>query len=96
MDVKTPFLNGDLEEEIYILQPEGCITHGKENKVYKLNKSLYDLKQAPKQWHAKFDNVLFENGFLSIEVDKCVYTKYTGKECVIIALYVDDMLIFWH
>ena len=48
MDVKTTFLNGDLEEEIYMLQPEGCITHRQVNKVCKLNKSLYDLKQAPK------------------------------------------------
>ena len=46
------------------------------------------------KWHEKFDNVLLENGFLSVEVDKCVYKKCTGKVCVIIALYVDDMLIF--
>ena len=59
-----------------------------------MNKSLYGLKQAPKQWHEKFDNALLKNGFLSVEVDKCVYTKRTKKECVIIALYVDDMLIF--
>ena len=49
MDVKTAFLNGDLDEEIYMLQPEGCITPEKEYKVCKLNKSLYGLKQAPKQ-----------------------------------------------
>ena len=49
MDVKTTFLNGGLEDEIYMLQHEGCITHGQENKVCKLNKSLYGLKQAPKQ-----------------------------------------------
>ena len=49
VDVKTIFLNGDLEEEIYMLQPEGYITPGQENKVFKLNKSLYGLKQAPKQ-----------------------------------------------
>ena len=49
MHVKIAFLNGDLEEEIYMLQPEGHITPGKENKVFKLRKSLYDLKQAPKQ-----------------------------------------------
>ena len=48
MDVKTAFLNGDLDEEIYMLQSEGCITPGKEHKVFKLNKSLYGLKQAPK------------------------------------------------
>ena len=94
MDVKTTFLNGDLDEEIYMLQPEGCITPGKEHKVCKLNKSLFSLKQAPKQWNEKFDNALLKNGFLFVEVDKCVYIKCTGKECVIIALYVDDMLIF--
>ena len=79
MDVKTLFLNGDLEEEIYMLQPEGCITPGQENKVCKLNKSLYGLKQALKQWHEKFDNTLLKNGFLSIEVDKCVYVKCIEK-----------------
>ena len=49
MDVKTTFLNGELEEEIYIEQPEGFVVPGKENKVCKLNKSLYGLRQAPKQ-----------------------------------------------
>ena len=77
-----------------MLQPEGYITHKQENEVCKLNKSLYGLKQAPKQWHEQFDNVLLENGFLFFEVDKCVYTKCTGKECIIIAMYVDDMLLF--
>ena len=55
MDVKTAFLNGDLEEEIYLEQPEGFIVPGQEQKVCRLIKSLYGLKQAPKQWHAKFD-----------------------------------------
>ena len=94
MDVKTTFLNGDLEEEIYMLQSKGCITPGQENLVCKLNKSLYGLKQVPKKWHEKFDNALLKNGFLYVKVDKCVYTKCTEKECVIVALYVDDMLIF--
>ena len=94
MHVKIDFLNGDLEEEIYMLQPEGRITPGKENKVFKLRKSSYDLKQAPKQQHEKFDRALLNDGFLYVEVDKCVYTKCIDRECVIIALYVDDMLIF--
>ena len=55
MDVKTTFLNGDLEEEIYMEQPEGFIVSGQEKKVCKLVKSLYGLKQAPKKWHEKFD-----------------------------------------
>jgi hypothetical protein len=56
MDVKTAFLNGELDEEIYMDQPEGFIVDGQENKVCRLIKSLYGLKQAPKQWHEKFDN----------------------------------------
>ena len=53
MDVKTTFLNGELDEEIYMEQPEGFVVQGQENKVCKLVKSLYGLKQAPKQWHEK-------------------------------------------
>ncbi|GJR41665.1 zinc finger, CCHC-type containing protein [Tanacetum coccineum] len=95
MDVKTAFLNGDLEEEVYINQPQGFIMLGNENKVCKLIKSLYGLKQAPKQWHQKFDEVILSNGYLLNQADKCVYSKFdeTGKE-VIICLYVDNMLIF--
>ena len=94
MDVKITFFNGHLKEEIYILQPDGCITPGQENKVCKLCKSLYGSKRTPKQWHEKFDRALLNNKFLSIEVDKCVYTKFTDQECVIIAFYMDDILIF--
>ena len=58
MDVKTTFLNGDLDEEIYMDQPEGFVEFGQESKVCKLTKSLYDLKQAPKNWHKKFDSYM--------------------------------------
>ena len=60
MDVITAFLNGDLEEEIYMDQPEGFVEPGQESKVCKLTKSLYGLKQAPKQWHEKFDSCMIE------------------------------------
>ena len=76
MDVKTAFLNGDLEEEIYMEQPEGFVIHGQEEKVCKLDKSLYGLKQAPKQWHEKFDNLMLSNGFKVNESDKCIYYKF--------------------
>ena len=56
MDVKTVFLNSELNEEIYMEQPEGFIVKGQEYKVCKLIKSLYGLKRAPKQWHEKFDS----------------------------------------
>ncbi|GKA34493.1 zinc finger, CCHC-type containing protein [Tanacetum coccineum] len=95
MDVKTSFLNGDLDEEVYMKQPEGFVTPGNEHKVCKLVKSLYGLKQTPKQWHQKFDEVMLLSGFLLNQSNKCVYSKFdsSGKG-VIICLYVDDMLIF--
>ncbi|GKA17452.1 zinc finger, CCHC-type containing protein [Tanacetum coccineum] len=95
MDVKTTFLNGDLDEEVYMKQPEGFVMPGNEHKVCKLVKSLYGLKQAPKQWHQKFDEVVLSSGFLLNQSDKCVYSKFNRSgEGVIICLYVDDMLIF--
>ena len=95
MDVKTAFLNGELDEEVYMNQPQGFIMPGNENKVCKLIKSLYGLKQAPKQWNQKFDEVVLSSGYLLNQADKCVYSKFdeSGKG-VIICLYVDDMLIF--
>ena len=94
MDVKTAFLNGDLDEEIYMEQPEGFVLLGNEKKVCKLVKSLYGLKQAPKQWHEKFDNVILSHGFKHNNADKCIYSKFTNSFGVIICLYVDDLLIF--
>ncbi|GJR57097.1 zinc finger, CCHC-type containing protein [Tanacetum coccineum] len=61
MDVKTTFLNGELEEEVYMIQPQGFIMPVNENKMCKLVKYLYRLKQTPKQWHQKFDEVLINN-----------------------------------
>ncbi|KAJ9566099.1 hypothetical protein OSB04_002065 [Centaurea solstitialis] len=76
-------------------QPEGFVISGNENKVCKLVKSLFSLKQAPKQWHQKFDDVVLSNGFALNQADKCVYSKFdTSGKGVIICLYVDDMLIF--
>ena len=94
MDVKTTFLNGFLDEEVYMEQPEGFILPGQEKKVCKLIRSLYGLKQAPKQWHERFDNFVLSNGFKLSEADKCVYSKIIGNDSLILCLYVDDMLIF--
>ena len=94
MDVKTAFLNGELDEEIYMDQPDGFVVEGQEGKVCKLLKSLYGLKQAPKQWHEKFDKTMTSAGFVANEADKCVYYRYGGGEGVILCLYVDDILIF--
>ncbi|GJY60873.1 retrovirus-related pol polyprotein from transposon TNT 1-94 [Tanacetum coccineum] len=93
MDVKTAFLNGDLDEEVYMKQPEGFVLPGHENKVCKLKKSLYGLKQAPKQWHDKFDKSILSNGFTHNSSDRCIYSKFTKDYGVILCLYVDDILI---
>lgn len=70
------------------------IIPGQEHKVFKLTKSLYELKQAPKQWHEKFDKALLTHGFMINESDKCVYSECVDESCVIICLNVDDILNF--
>ena len=94
IDVKTAFLNGDMDEEIYMSQPEGCVVPSTEHKVCKLVKALYGLKQAPKQWHEKFDQVLVLNGYVINDLDKCIYFKsIDATTYMIICLYFDNMLI---
>ena len=93
IDLKIAFLNGELEEEIYMEQPEGFIVPGKEKKVCRLVKSLYGLKQILKQWHAKFDQIMLANGFKINECDKCVYIKNVMNHEVIVCMYVKHMLI---
>ena len=73
MDVKKTFLNGDLEEEIYMTQPERCVVDVQKNKVCKLLKFLYGLKQAPKQWHEKFNETFLLMVFLVVMlIDACI------------------------
>ncbi|GAA0159061.1 transmembrane signal receptor [Lithospermum erythrorhizon] len=94
MDVKTAFLHGDLQEDIYMQQPEGFEVEGKETLVCKLQKSLYGLKQAPRQWYIKFESFMEANGFKKTLVDHCVFTKdSTNDNTIILLLYADDMLI---
>lgn len=93
MDVKTAFLNGDLDEEIYMRQPEGFIKDGKVNLVCKLNRSIYGLKQASRQWYLKFDQVVQANGFTENQVDECIYLKVCGSQFIILVLYVDGILL---
>ncbi|KAL4582349.1 hypothetical protein LXL04_006896 [Taraxacum kok-saghyz] len=94
MDVKTSFLHGDLDEEIYMEQPEGFHVTKKEHLVCKLKKSLYGLKQAPRQWYKKFDSFMTSHEYKRTDADHCVYLKkFPDGKFVIILLYVDDMLI---
>ena len=94
LDVKTAFLHGDLNEEIYMSQPEGFEVKGKEHMVCKLKKSLYGLKQAPRQWYKKFDSFMVSHEYKRTDAYHCVYfRKFTDGNFIILLLYVDDMLI---
>ena len=75
MDVKTTFLHGDLEEEIYMKQPEGFAVKGKKELVCKLKKSLYGLIQSPRMWYQKFDTFIRGLGFTRSKANHCVYFK---------------------
>lgn len=93
MDVKSAYLNGDLEEEIYMEQPEGFTVPGKEDHVCLLKKSLYGLKQAGRTWHHKIDLVFKREGFASLSAETCMYIRRDSDRTIIIALYVDDILL---
>ncbi|CAH9120743.1 unnamed protein product [Cuscuta epithymum] len=94
MDVKTVFLHDNLEEEIYMEQPEGFKVKGKEDHVCRLKKSLYGLKQAPRQWYKKFESVMSKQGYKKTTSDHCVFMqKFSDDDFIVLLLYVDDMLI---
>ena len=94
LDVKTAFLHGDLKEEIYMSQPDGFKVAGKENWVCKLSKSLYGLKQSPRQWYKRFDQFMMGQKYTRSKYDHCVYLrKLRDDSYIYLLLYVDDMLI---
>ncbi|WZZ70528.1 hypothetical protein YC2023_081898 [Brassica napus] len=94
MDVKTVFLHKELDETIYMEQPEGFIKKREEGKVCLLGKSLYGLKQLPRQWNQRFDTFIKTLGFKRCVKDPCVYMKQLSSgEGIYLLLYVDDMSI---
>ncbi|KAG8501480.1 hypothetical protein CXB51_003989 [Gossypium anomalum] len=94
LDVKTAFLHGELEEDIYMQQPEGFTVSEKEDYVCLLKKSLYGLKQSPRQWYKRFDSFMTSHDFKRSSFDSCVYFKKNNDgSFVYLLLYVDDMLI---
>ncbi|KAG8490246.1 hypothetical protein CXB51_015516 [Gossypium anomalum] len=94
LDVKTVFLHGELEEDIYMQQPEGFTVLENEDYVCLLKKSLYGLKQSPRQWYKRFDSFMTSHDFKRSSFDSCVYFK-KNSDCsfVYLLIYVDDMLI---
>ena len=94
LDVKTAFLYGDLDEDIYMKQPQGYVVKGKERLVCKLKKGLYGLKQSPRVWNQKIDAFFKSLGYVRSEADWCVYVMIDDQgHIAIIVLYVDDMVM---
>ena len=93
MDVRTTFLNGDIEEAIDMMQPENFESKESKHLVCKLKKSIYALKQASRQWYRKFDQVITSFGFKENTIDQCIYHKISGSKFILLVLYVDDILL---
>ncbi|KAL4282375.1 hypothetical protein GQ457_03G013570 [Hibiscus cannabinus] len=94
LDVKSDFLNGELEEDIYVCQPEGFVVPGKEHQVYKLKRALYALKQAPRAWYYRIDSYLQKLGFQRCVNEATLYLKKEKNvDLLVISLYVDDLLV---
>lgn len=93
IDVSTAFLNGTLNEEVFMKQPEGFELEGKQHLVCKLKKSLYGLKQSPRCWNLALDTKLKDVGFCQSVNDPCVYYKNKCGEMVYVGVYVDDIII---
>ena len=92
MDVKSAFLNGDLEEEVYIEQPDGFILGNDPNLVCRLKKALYGLKQAPRAWYYRLDKYLHQQGFSKGSADSNLYIKVENDKLLILVVYVDDII----
>ena len=93
MDVKTAFLYGDLQEELYMAQPTGFIKVGEEHLVCQLKRNLYGLKQASRAWNSKFNSFLIQYELQRSEADPCVYHQQANGVLTIVAIWVDDCLI---
>ncbi|GJY06493.1 retrovirus-related pol polyprotein from transposon TNT 1-94 [Tanacetum coccineum] len=92
MDVKTAFLNGNLQEEVYVNQPDGFVDLDNPNHVYKLKKALYGLKQAPRSWYDMLSSFLISQDFSKGSVDPTLFIRKEGKELLLVQVYVDDII----
>ena len=92
MDVKSAFLNGFIEEEVYVEQPPGFENKCFPNHVYKLEKALYGLKQAPRAWYERLSGFLVEKGFQRGKLDTTLFVQRKGKDILLVQIYVDDII----
>jgi hypothetical protein len=92
MDVKSAFLNGVIQQEVFVRQPPGFKNPKYPNRVYKLSKALYGLKQAPRAWYARLKTFLLEHGYVMGSVGKTLFTLNHVTDFLLIQIYVDDII----
>ncbi|WVZ52981.1 hypothetical protein U9M48_003976 [Paspalum notatum var. saurae] len=92
MDVKSAFLNGFIEEEVYVRQPSGFESARFPNQVYKVRKALYGLKQAPRAWYTRLKSFLLKSGFVMASVDKTLFLLSHEGDTLLVQIYVDDII----
>ncbi|GKD02944.1 putative ribonuclease H-like domain-containing protein [Tanacetum coccineum] len=92
MDVKSAFLYGKIEEEVYVTQPKGFVDPKHPKKVYKVVKALYGLHQAPRAWYATLSTFLLKNGYRRGTIDKTLFIKKDSKDIILVQVYVDDII----
>jgi hypothetical protein len=92
MDVKNDFLNGVIQEKVYVRQPLGFESPKYPDRVYKFSKALYGLKQAPWAWYARLNTFLLEHGYVMGSVDKTLFTLNHGTDFLLVQIYVDDII----
>ncbi|KAJ9544564.1 hypothetical protein OSB04_024271 [Centaurea solstitialis] len=92
MDIKNVFLNGKLNEEVYVAQPPGFVDPKFPDHVYKLNKALYGLKQAPRAWYDTLSTFLLSKGFVRGKIDSTLFLKKYPKHILLVQIYVDDII----
>ncbi len=92
MDVKSAFLNGVIQEEVFVRQPPGFESPKYPGRVYKLSKALYGLKQAPRAWYARLKTFLLEHGYVMGSVDKTLFTLKHGNDLLLVQISMDDII----
>ena len=93
MNVKMTFLNGYLEEDIYMEQPLDFTSSDDDHKICKLQRSIYELKQASRSWNTRFNDVIKIFGFIKNEEEPCVFKKVSGSTVVFLLRYIDNILL---
>jgi hypothetical protein len=93
MNVNSAFLNDPIKEDVYIEQPPGFESEGYPNHVYKLHKTVYELKQAPRVWYECLRDFVIENGFMIDKIDSTLFTRKMGKDLFVCQIYADDIIL---